>query len=1514
MPDPEVGEANGARWRRLEPLFDELCDLTGELRVVRLAEIRAGDPAAADELADLLAASESEAFPVRPAGDLLSRLSHPDLAPARGGERAGPFLLGEEIGRGGMGTVYAADRVEGGFAQHVAVKVLRRGLDSEDMVRRFLAERALLARLEHPSIARLVDGGLTVDGLPWFAMERVVGRPITVEPEGRVRSLTERLNLFLEVCRAVGFAHQQRIVHRDLKPSNVLVDATGQVKLLDFGIAKILAGDDERSNALTRTHAAPMTPGFAAPEQWEGGPITERTDIWQLGRLLEELVPTERPPGIRRIIAQARDDHPTRRYGEVGELADDVRRFLAGQRVVARSDSRWVRRIVRAKLPRVLVAMIALVALGWALGVFRRGASDLQRASAEPTGPLASAFALLSSAGAAEGQPNLAPDGRQLVFVAEDPRGVPQIWRRAFDGAVPHPLTSGPTPAAHPRWSVDGRIYFERIGEGVWTVSAGGGSPRQLIADGMAPSVSADGRRIAYERLGQGLWVANIDGSAAHRVAVPETWSWSWAYRQAALSPDGRSVVYFQALAGRFGDFWIAEVDADEPPRRLTHDLAEGGSPVWTPDGRGVVASSSRDGARNLWWFGLDGSPPRALTVGSGDDLDPSLSADGRALVYATARDVNVVSLRDPRTGRDRELQVRRSSVLDRPTLSPNGDRVAFYSGHRPGAMRLYTIGADGAGFRQAVEPSVAGADQIHPRWSVDGRTLYYYEDRPSSWIVAEDGSGIRFDADGSRPTFRAAPSAGGPSRTLIDDWSSERQNWTDVDPTGREVVYTLLAGPGQRRRTRIRHLATGIERDFPVTLRRPTWSADGGRILGVLADGRATHCRVDGGDCVNLGPAREAHWAADQAEVYLARPGPSFADPRLVSVEVVATPARGGAERPIALLRPLRRDDDGITVGPDGSLAWIARRQGPRELWSARLELPRAEVPPAPAPTEPLEFRLISTFSGSHRQASLSPDGRRFAFLGDDSQGRPQVFVQTLALEDGADAPEPTQLTKLDPGAHRPRWSPSGDAIYFDVPGRGIWVTTPEGREPRQVFGRGYNVNVSPDGRRLVFEDRVGLWVIGSDGSEPRRVGTIEPELLNKNFPFVESTPAWSPDGQRLVYFQDLPTDPELGDLWEVGVDGSGRRQLTHDGATASGPAWMPDGTALLFTSGRRGGLTLWSLARGAREPRAITTGTGEDTEVDVSRDGRRILYTNARNVLRLMWLDPRTGERRQLLERRAAVTHPSFDPSGERVVFFARDGIGSRDLHLLTLRTDGTDLKALMSPRGRGAVLPEWSSDGRWISFYEMRDPSYRRMPADPANGSIEETLLSGFTFRREHGVHLDGEGRRAVYTRFAPPGAEIIDSRYAPVTLVRDLATGLERPLGATILWPRWSPDGKLVAGLEQSRTTEGPRAANLLLCPADGGACRRVGRGTEPRWTPDGTLYYARYEGYMGSRDPRFVGIWRLRPGNPTEEHVVDLPGASSINFFYDVSLRGEIVWCEFVAGRRELWTAELAPRP
>ncbi len=292
------------RWQRIRELFDRFADMPREQWRPQLAEACGGDPALEREVLALLEADADTAF--RPREMLARQLNEFDgqaenqAEQSLAGTRLGPFRLVRPIGRGGMGAVWLADRADGEYAQQVAIKLVRSTWDSAELHARFRSERQMLADLHHQNIASLVDGGVTDDGKPWLALEYVDGIDLCLYAEQQRLDLRQRVDLFLTACAAVSHAHAHLIVHRDLKPSNILVRRDGMVKLLDFGIAKLIDASDAQTTVLRA-----FTPEYAAPEQIRGDAVTTAIDIYTLGLLLYELLTGRRPYALDQTTPSA---------------------------------------------------------------------------------------------------------------------------------------------------------------------------------------------------------------------------------------------------------------------------------------------------------------------------------------------------------------------------------------------------------------------------------------------------------------------------------------------------------------------------------------------------------------------------------------------------------------------------------------------------------------------------------------------------------------------------------------------------------------------------------------------------------------------------------------------------------------------------------------------------------------------------------------------------------------------------------------------------------------------------------------------------------------------------------------------------------------------------------------------------------------------------------------------------------------------------------------------------------
>ena len=286
-----------ARWSEVKEKLQVALEMEPLERAAYLDNLQGVDPEVRREVESLLASHDQagDTFLNAPAREL----AEPDLNSHRStmiGRRVGSYKIVEWIGAGGMGEVYRAARADEQYEKQVALKLVRGGPDSAFVISRFKNERQILAQLDHPNIARLLDGGTTEDGVPFFVMELIEGQPIDEYCDGHGLSINERLALFRQVCSAVQYAHQLLIIHRDIKPGNILVTADGTPKLLDFGIAKILSEESDGKTAdATITAFAALTPGYASPEQVMGRPITTATDVYSLGVVLFELLTGRRP-------------------------------------------------------------------------------------------------------------------------------------------------------------------------------------------------------------------------------------------------------------------------------------------------------------------------------------------------------------------------------------------------------------------------------------------------------------------------------------------------------------------------------------------------------------------------------------------------------------------------------------------------------------------------------------------------------------------------------------------------------------------------------------------------------------------------------------------------------------------------------------------------------------------------------------------------------------------------------------------------------------------------------------------------------------------------------------------------------------------------------------------------------------------------------------------------------------------------------------------------------------------
>jgi Tol biopolymer transport system component/serine/threonine protein kinase len=769
-------ELDPDRWRAVTERLDEALDLPVDERPQWLAALREKDPGLAHDVAALLAEYEAvrhEHF--LEGGNTLSTKARAAEAAAStrdplAGRVLGAYRLVSLLGRGGMGVVWLGERCDGQFEARAAVKLLDTTRITSGEAR-FRREANFLARVTHPNIAHLLDAGVAPDGQPYLVLELVDGQPLDRYCDDRTLDLPSRIALFLHVLDAVSHAHAQRIVHRDLKPSNVLVRTDGHVKLLDFGVAKLLEHEGEVGIATTLTleHGRALTPAYAAPEQVEGATITPATDIYALGVLLYVLLTGQhpcgelsspaavlkaivdvdpRPPsavfaggdadehlaaaasrrgttprGLSRllrgnldtIVATALRKIPEQRYASVAELADDLRRHLASQPIQARPDSlvRRAARFGRQHLAFVAVGTIAVGVLAAAVVFYanRYGAEPERRSVLEPQAPTP-----VTSEAGDERFPSLSPDVTRVAFSWMAPNAsAARIAVRTLGADVMATLTDGAADDTMPVWSPDGQsLAFLRSYRDpqsitqVCVMPASGGLPRVLHTSAFS---------------GVGL-----------------TWS---AVRNALIFSTRRA----QTDALRLVALDLATLEVrpltNPPPAPL---LAGPGDflPTLAPDGRTVAFVRETYEGRDIFALELATTIERRVTRDHQRISGLTWSPDGRSLIMSSSRS-GVEALY--RVSLDAGTIARVPLTGDWATQPmAAGDALVFSQRHSDSNIYRASVG-DGptrAGARRIIASSRADAE---PDVSPDGRSIAFVSMRAGGadvWVASADGTNPR--------------------------------------------------------------------------------------------------------------------------------------------------------------------------------------------------------------------------------------------------------------------------------------------------------------------------------------------------------------------------------------------------------------------------------------------------------------------------------------------------------------------------------------------------------------------------------------------------------------------------------------------------------------------------------------------------------------------------------------------------------------------------------------------------
>ncbi|HYI94108.1 MAG TPA: protein kinase [Bryobacteraceae bacterium] len=905
--------ANPERWQRIKELLNAALDLEPTKRAAYLNENCGADTELREEVTELLSSYENagEEFldlPDRQNSVLDAFKSFDPLV----GNLVGPYRILEEIGQGGMGSVYKAVRADDLFKHEVAVKIVRRGMNNEFILRRFRHERQALAALDHPNVARLLDGGLTDEGAPYFVMEYIEGRPIDAYCDEQRLNTRARLEMFQQVCAGVQAAHDRKIVHRDIKPANILVDAQGRPRLLDFGIAKIL--DPELSTQTldpTATILRLMTPEYASPEQVCGDEITSASDVYSLGVLLYELLTGHRPYRMKRRspheIAQVIMDTEPERPSTVVGRTEVVTRGLNPAVTLTPESVSNVRRARPEELRRMLTGDLDnIILMAMRKEPHRRYpcASDL----GEDIGrylermPVSARKDTLFYRVSKQLHRN-----RKLVLVAS-------LAMMVGTGAV------------------IGWNYFRGgLRNDFKTVDA---TPlTSFPGDETQPSFSRDGKKVAFVWAGEDndnsdIYIRDVNGSSLFRLTTntAEDVSPVWA-------PDGSRVAFLRVAANQTQVFV-------SPPTGGIHGVITALYPTrfeavgrhldWSPDGKYLVAADKKSPDEPFAIVLVEvatghkiqvTSPPAGMIGDSG----PSFSPDGSSIAFVRAissgvDDIFVVPVTG--AGPARRITTDRRYIISL-TWAPDGKSILF-STNRLGAHTLWRVGLQDGAIERV--PGIA-ENVSDPVFSHDGRRLAY-----SQFYI--DTNIWKMDI------------ASGESKPFVA--STQYDSSAQYSPDNQRIAFrSSRSGPGEIWIANVGMPAgaTQLSRFNAGLTGAPRWSPDGTKIACDsrpngppdiftldVSTGKPTQITKEAAEDVVPSWSRDGDW------IY-------FASNRTGASQVWKAPAHGGPAQQVTT-----GGGFAAVESPDGRYVYYAKGRTVTGLW---------RIPTAGGTEEPVLTRL---------------------------------------------------------------------------------------------------------------------------------------------------------------------------------------------------------------------------------------------------------------------------------------------------------------------------------------------------------------------------------------------------------------------------------------------------------------------------------------------------------------------------------------------------------------------------